>query len=83
MQAELFESLGMEPSNIIAFPGGEHCTLTNVVLNACGFQVTVATDSNRLNTVIAGLPQSLIDLGRMNIAEDTTDEAILEYLARN
>ena len=82
-QAKLFESLGMEPSNILAFPGGEHCTLTNVVLKACGYKVTVATDPNRLNTIIAGLPQSLIDLGRMNITEDTTDQAILEYLSRD
>ena len=82
-QAELFESLGLEPSNILAFPGGEHCTLTNVVLKAYGYKVTVATDPNRLNTIIAGLPQSLFDLGRMNITEATTDQAILEYLSRD
>ena len=82
-QAQLFESLGMEPSNILAFPSGEHCMLANVVLKAYGYKVTVTTNPNRLNTIIAGLPQSLIDLGRMNIAEDTTDQAILEYLSRD
>ena len=81
-QEMLFEELGVPRSQVLAFPGGAYSTITDVVLKSCGYKVTVTTDLNRINTIVAGLPQSLIDLGRMNIDSTTTDEQILEYLNR-
>ena len=59
-----------------------YTTLTDVIAEACGFQVTVTTDNTRVNTLVQGLPQSLVDLGRLNIDEATTDQDILNYLAQ-
>ena len=42
----------------------------------------MTTDNTRVNTLVQGLPQSLVDLGRLNIDEATTDQDILNYLAQ-
>ncbi len=80
--AETFSSLGIPASNVLAFPNGAGVLLTDVLARACGFQVTLTIDSTRVNTLVQGLPQSLIDLGRLTIDGTTTDEDILAYLAQ-
>jgi len=50
------------------------------VLRQQGYRLTVSTDALRTNTLVRGLPQSLLDLGRMNISADTPDADILAYL---
>lgn len=82
MQKETFAAFGLPVPEVLAFPEGVHTTLTDVVLKTCGYKVTVTTDERRVNTVVAGLPQSLIDLGRMTVSPDTTDEQLLEYLLK-
>ena len=81
-QRETFAAFGIPESNVLAFPNGMYTTLTDVIAEACGFQVTVTTDNTRVNTLVQGLPQSLVDLGRLNIDEATTDQDILNYLAQ-
>lgn len=66
--------------NVLAFPEGAHTTLTDVVLRECGYKVTLTTDESRVNTVVVGLPQTLIDLGRMTVLPGMTDEQLLQYL---
>ncbi|MFR2094640.1 MAG: hypothetical protein ACLS4V_07095 [Oscillospiraceae bacterium] len=51
-------------------------TLTDVVLRECGYKVTLTTDESRVNTVVVGLPQTLIDLGRMTVLPGMTDEQL-------
>lgn len=65
---------------MLAFPEGAHTTLTDVVLRECGYKVTLTTDKSRVNTVVVGLPQTLIDLGRMTVLPGMTDEQLLQYL---
>ena len=79
-QAELFRSLGIPESRTLAFPGGKHVQLADAVLLEAGYSITMTTDWRRVNTLICGVPQSLIDIGRMNVAGTTSDEDILNYL---
>lgn len=81
-QARLFADLDLEKSTVLAFPNGKYTAATDVALKACGYQVTLTTDSNRTNTLVCGLSQSLIDLGRLNISGDTTDEELLAYCSQ-
>ncbi|MBQ7923158.1 MAG: polysaccharide deacetylase family protein, partial [Clostridia bacterium] len=80
-QAALLRENGIPQSQALAFPSGKYTRLTDAVLMENGFKVTMTTDSSRRNTLVCGLPQSLVDLGRLNIAGDTTPEAILAYCA--
>lgn len=82
LQQKAFQSAGLEPCRILAFPKGLHSPLTDVTLRECGYLATVTTDNTRENTVTRGLPQSLIALGRMTLSQSITDEEILEYLSR-
>lgn len=78
----LFAELGLENSTILAFPQGKSTLLTDVILREHGFKATLTTDFTRTNCIVKGLPQSLIDLGRLNISGDTTDEEILAYCGK-
>ena len=80
-QDTVFAACGLEKSNVLAFPGGRHATISDMVLQACGYRVTVTTDPTRVNTVVQGQSHSLIDLGRMNISGTTTDAELLRYLS--
>ena len=81
-QSELFDSFGLKAPNILAFPGGKHKTISNVVLRMNGYDATITTNEQKTNTLVCGLSQSLINLGRLNVAEYTTDTQILDYLKR-
>ena len=50
------------------------------LLRESGYKVTLTTDESRVNTVVVGLPQTLIDLGRMTVLPGMTDEQLLQYL---
>lgn len=82
LQNWLFDDLGLAQSCALAYPMGQWSTLTNVVLRSCGYKLTVTTDGERVNTLVAGLPQSLFCLGRLTVAQNTTDEQLLAYLAQ-
>ena len=79
-EAETFTAFGIPRPDVLAFPEGAHTTLTDVVLRECGYKVTLTTDESRVNTVVVGLPQTLIDLGRMTVLPGMTDEQLLQYL---
>lgn len=81
-QNDVFEQNGLGACSVMAFPGGKYTKLTDVILRENGYKVTVTTDSTRVNTLVCGLPQSMIDIGRLNIAGDTTAEEILEYCGK-
>lgn len=81
-QNAVFALCGMDPSNVLAFPSGKFTTLTDVILRSLGYQVTVTTDNVRVNTLVKGLPQTLVDLGRLAVSGDTTDKDILSYLSQ-
>lgn len=79
-QRSLFEGLNLAPPYVMSFPQGEYNELANVLLKKHGYKASVTTDSQRLNTIIQGLPQSLVNLGRMSVDEGTSDEELLLYI---
>jgi len=64
----------------IAFPHGIYDTLSQAVLVDMGVRVTLGTRWGR-NTIIKGLPQSLLSLNRFNINNDVAIEDLLALLA--
>jgi len=80
-QHAVFSECGLAESTVLAFPAGQYTVLTNAVLVQHGYKVTLTADSTRENTLICGLPQSLLSLGRLNVAADITDAMLLAYCA--
>jgi len=81
-QNELFGECGLKAPNVLAFPGGKYRPISNTVLRMNGYDATITTNEEKTNTLVCGLTQSLINLGRLNVAEYTTDDRILEYLKK-
>lgn len=81
-QQELLQAGGVDGVFALAFPRGSHDTLADAVLRELGVKVTVTTDAERVNTVVKGLPQTLVDMGRMNCSDAVSDQALLAYLSR-
>ena len=71
--------LGMDLS-VFAYPYGKCTELTEVVLRNEGFAATLTTES-KTNTVIKGIPQSLLQMGRFRITDDMTGADVLEWIA--
>lgn len=80
-QAALKEC-GVDAVTVIAYPHGKSNALANQTLQQAGVRVTLTTNEEKINTVTAGQPESLIDLGRLSINETTSRAKILEYLER-
>ncbi len=80
-QVAAFAEVGLSKPTVLAFPNGKYTQLGNVVLRDCGYNVTLSTDATRINTVIPGMPQSLLGLGRMSVDETVSDQALLDYLS--
>ena len=81
-QESLFVDLGLSSCKVLAYPNGKSVQLGDAVLNNSGFMVTLTTNSDRINTVLPGMPQSLIGLGRLSVDGTFTDEMILDYLQK-
>ena len=79
-QKELFRSLGLSVPTVIAYPMGQYTELSDEIVRACGYTVTLTTDPSRINTVVCGDPESLIDMGRLTVLPEYTDEDLLAYL---
>ena len=80
MQSECFAQNGIDAPYALAFPSGKYTTEADVALVSQGYSFTFTTESNRVNELVPGLPQTLIDLGRFNVGGDTTVEEITDYL---
>lgn len=63
----------------IAFPHGIYDVLSQAVLIEMGMRVTVGVTPG-FNTIIMGLPQSLLSLNRFTITNDTSIDRLLAYL---
>jgi len=63
----------------IAFPFGIYDTLSHVVLQSLGVRVTLGTDHGS-NTLIMGMPQSLLALNRFNIIDSMGADELLALL---
>lgn len=80
--AQLLAASGAEPTIAVAFPHGKTNPLATSTLQTLGVKITLTTDETRRNTVIAGKPETLIDMGRFDVSATTTDAQILKYLKK-
>ena len=65
---EIENALGTEV-NVVSYPNGIYNTLTTATLQDCGMLVSVTTEDGT-NTLVRGLPQSLLDLKRISRHEE-------------
>ncbi len=79
-QNKLFESLGIPYSKVMSFPHGKHNDISKVILRENGYKAAVTTDNLRTNEIVAGLPQTLLHLGRMTMDSGATEYDLREYL---
>jgi len=80
ISADIYAATGQEVF-AIAYPHGIYDTLSQAVLIEMGVRVTFGTRYGS-NTIIKGLPQSLLSLNRFNINNYVDAEALLELLGR-
>jgi len=67
-------------TGIFSYPYGEVTTEAAVVLGEYGYNVTVSTEPG-INTIVRGLPQSLLSLDRFTVSGEMNAEDILELIA--
>ena len=66
-------------ADIFAYPYGLHDTLSEILLHEAGIRVTVTTWPGE-NTLVKGLPQSLLSMNRYTVENDLTGEGLLAML---
>ena len=78
-QNELLRPILGGDVDILAYPYGAHETLSEILLQEAGIYATV-TISPGINTIVKGIPQSLLCMNRFNIDESMTGEGLLALL---
>lgn len=73
------ESNTSEVVHTFSYPLGQSSELSEYILTSLGIESTVSTVP-KISTVIKGLPQSLLQLGRFNITDSISSEDLLELL---
>lgn len=76
---EQLEEMGADVS-VFAYPLGYYTELSEVLLREEGIKVTL-TVNDGVAEIIKGLPQSLLNLERLNITEGDTPQRLLERMA--
>lgn len=79
---EALKNAGVEQVKVLSYPGGRYNEWTEDVLRERGYRASVTSDTGHVNRVVAGDPESLFSLGRMNVNDNTTPEKLLSYLER-
>jgi peptidoglycan/xylan/chitin deacetylase (PgdA/CDA1 family) len=76
---DLIADIGLDPVFALAFPYGEREILADVLLSEMGITVTFTIKSGT-NTIIKGLPQSLLGLKRYSVGPETTGDALISRI---
>ena len=74
----VYENLGTEVY-AIAFPLGHYDLLSQAVLQSEGMRISFSSRP-AVNTLITGMPQSLLSMGRFNMTNDMSAEALLKIV---
>lgn len=80
MRQLLRDSIGETNVHVLAYPSGLYDTLAQVTLLENGFDMTFTTQATS-NTLLKGLPQSLLALGRHNINQAVSVQQILALVS--
>lgn len=76
---EIFqEAYGRKPK-VFAYPYGMYSMMSEVLMRECGMEITLTTE-RRINTLVKGLDQSLLQMGRFTVYDETTVEELMEIL---
>ena len=79
IRQEIMSGTGQESVHVMAFPGGRYDTLAQVTLLENGFDITFSTRSG-VNTVIKGMPQTLLSMHRLDMTDSVSPEILLNLL---
>ena len=79
-ERELIRSITGGETFALAYPGGQYTELTTSVLVQLGIKATFTTQPGR-NVVVKGLPQSLLEMNRYIMYEETTADQLLKYVS--
>lgn len=79
---EVLSEIGVDKCTVFSYPNGKYSKWTEEVLHDRNYRVSVTSDENRVNKVTVGERESLFLLGRLNINDMTSKEALSEYLSR-
>ena len=77
---QLTEITGTAPT-ALAYPTGISSVLTDAIAREAGFTVTLTSEPG-VNTLVKGLPQSLLGLHRYSVGADWTPETLLDILRK-
>lgn len=78
-QNELLSPILGGDVSVLAFPFGLHDTLSDMLLDEAGIYATVTTRQGG-NTIVKGIPQSLLSMNRYDITQDVTGEGLLALI---
>ena len=76
---ELLHPILGKDADILAFPYGVHDTLSEMLLHDAGIYATVTTWPGE-NTIVKGIPQSLLCMNRYDITEEVSGEGLLDLI---
>ena len=65
----------------LAYPKGQYSEMTEQVVHEMGYKITLTTKGGHKNVVVQNRPETLYQLGRFGVSEDTTADELLQYLA--
>ena len=77
---ELINKITGEDACALAYPCGRYCELTAAVLRECGIKMTFTTEGG-VNTVVKGLPQSLMQMKRFIMFENVDADYMLKLIS--
>lgn len=80
LREEFLAGFGEDRVYALAYPFGRCDRLAQTVLLANGIEITFTTEAKD-NTLVRGLGQSLLELGRYTVGEDTTGEQLLQLVS--
>ncbi len=78
----ILKEVGVAKYIVYSYPSGKSCDWAEEILKSRGYRASVTTNSGKRNCIRKGDADSLFSLGRMNVNDETTVEALLQYLER-
>ena len=76
-----FDNVGIMPV-AFSYKENEYCILNDALLKNAGIKVTFSSDEGKINTIIRGLPQSLLTLNRIKLDENSSTEEIVNIIKK-
>jgi hypothetical protein len=80
IRAAIQTGFGETQVHVLAYPSGKSDTLAQTVLAENGFDITFTTETGS-NTLVRGLPQSLLGLNRFTMSQAVSVDQLLEWVS--